>query len=98
MSEKKPWHHPSYGGMSETSAKKSWEASHQRTLAWIGRGRPAPVPALNPSHITAASTIKAFWLVVSFDDPDRLEAWLADRSLDAPTLRTLYEERQNVRA
>lgn len=28
---KKPWHHPSYGGMSESSAKASWEASRDRT-------------------------------------------------------------------
>jgi hypothetical protein len=32
---KKPWHHPSYGGMSESSAKASWEASRDRTERWI---------------------------------------------------------------
>jgi hypothetical protein len=44
---KKPWHHPSYGGMSESSAKASWEASRDRTERWIAAGRLAPPPVGN---------------------------------------------------
>jgi hypothetical protein len=47
---------------------------------------------------TAESTIDAFWYLVRLGDDDRLKAWLADHMRDAPTLRKLYEERQNVSA
>ena len=47
---------------------------------------------------TAESTIDAFWYMVKLGDEDRLKAWLADHMRDAPTLRKLYEERQNVSA
>jgi hypothetical protein len=80
--------------MSEASARKSWEASHQRTLAWIERGRPAPAPALNPSHITTASTVETFWMLVNLNNPDRLGAWMADRPQDAPTLMKLLEKKR----
>jgi AAA domain len=41
---KKPWHHQFYGGMSESSARASWEASLDRTERWIAAGRSAPPP------------------------------------------------------
>jgi hypothetical protein len=39
----------------------------------------------------AASTIDAFWYVVSLSDPERFKAWLADRPKDAPFLLRLLE-------
>jgi hypothetical protein len=46
---------------------------------------------------TTQATIDAFWYLVRLNEPDRLEAWLEARPMDAPTLLKLYEERKNVR-
>ena len=47
---------------------------------------------------TPQSTIDAFFYLIKLNDEPRLRAWLEARPTDAPTLRKLYEERQNVRA
>jgi hypothetical protein len=39
----------------------------------------------------AASTVDAFWYVVSLQDPERFKTWLADRPKDAPFLLQLLE-------
>jgi hypothetical protein len=44
---------------------------------------------------TAESTIDAFWYLVGLNDPDRLEAWLADRPRDQQTLYALLQARKN---
>jgi hypothetical protein len=89
---KKPWHHHSYGGMRESSAKASWEASRDRTERWIAAGRPAPPPVGDiTGYQPTSSTIRAFWLVASFNDPDRLGAWLYDHPLEAPALIKSFE-------
>ncbi len=44
---------------------------------------------------TTESTIDAFWYLVRLNEPDRLKAWLADRPMDAPTLRELWRARKN---
>jgi len=46
----------------------------------------------------AQSTIDAFWYVVGLNDAERLKAWLSDHMQEAPTLRKLYEERENGKA
>lgn len=47
---------------------------------------------------TAASTIDAFWYVVSLNDEDHLEAWLKDHMRDAPYLYGLFKARKNEKA
>jgi hypothetical protein len=44
-----------------------------------------------PPYRTAASTIDAFWYVVSLRDQERFKAWLADHPQDAPFLLKLME-------
>jgi hypothetical protein len=57
--------------------------------------RPADLPsAREPEpYRPAASTIDAFWYVVSLRDPERFKAWLADRPKDAPFLLELLEKK-----
>jgi hypothetical protein len=43
---------------------------------------------------TAQSTIDAFWYLVRLNDQPRLDAWLADRPQDAPTLFKLLESKR----
>jgi hypothetical protein len=47
--------------------------------------------AKTPPYRTAASTIDAFWYVVSLCDQERFKAWLADHPQDAPFLLKLME-------
>ncbi len=56
-------------------------------------GRPSnPPPPREPEpYRPAASTVDAFWYVVSLRDPERFKAWLADRPKDAPFLLKLLE-------
>jgi hypothetical protein len=44
---------------------------------------------------TAESTVDAFWYLVRLNDPDRLEAWLADHPMDAAYLYELLQVRKN---
>jgi hypothetical protein len=50
-----------------------------------------PPPREPEPYRPAASTVDAFWYVVSLRDPERFKAWLADRPKDAPFLLKLLE-------
>jgi hypothetical protein len=58
-----------------------------------GRPRPAPPPPKD-EYRTPQSTIDAFRHVVALNDLERLKAWLADRSKDAPFLLDLLENKR----
>jgi hypothetical protein len=55
-------------------------------IAFTPRPRPYQTPA---------STIDAFWHLVSLNEPDRLRAWLLDHPLDRAFLYKLLQDRKN---
>jgi hypothetical protein len=57
---------------------------------------PPPEPEARqrpPAYRTAASTVDAFWYLISLNDLKRLKAWLANHPADAPTLLELLESK-----
>jgi hypothetical protein len=52
-----------------------------------------PPPRQPEPYRPAASTIDAFWYVVSLRDPEHLRAWLRNRPQDAPFLIELLESK-----
>jgi hypothetical protein len=65
-------------------------------MRWEAMDAPTTRPAVAeppPPYRAAASTIEAFWFVVSLAEPGRLKAWLRDRSEDTPTLLKLLESK-----
>jgi hypothetical protein len=76
-----------------------WELADPRDR-WRHTGELPPAPAATPppakpSDRPAKSTISAFWYLVQLNEPDRLEAWLADHPKDAPFLYELLQVRKN---
>jgi hypothetical protein len=43
---------------------------------------------------TAESTVDAFWCLVRLNDPERLEAWLADHPTDKTFLIKLLKDKR----
>jgi hypothetical protein len=71
----------------------------EEVAAMVARMEAMDRPALSPPRAEpepyrpAASTVDAFWYVVSLADPDRLKVWLRHRPEDAPTLLKLLEDK-----
>jgi hypothetical protein len=61
-----------------------WEAAD------AARSRPAAAKAPDRYH-PAASTVDAFWHVISLKDPDKLSGWLRDHPRDTARLLKLLE-------
>jgi hypothetical protein len=63
--------------------------------AWRHTGEPPPpepeAPRRPPAYRTAASTIAAFWYVVSLGDADYLARWLANHPADAAELFKIWK-------
>ena len=64
----------------------AFDLLEDNVIAFTPRPRP---------YRTAQSTIDAFWYLVQVNDPDRLEAWLADHPKDASFLYQLLQARKN---
>jgi len=77
---------------------RRWELADPRDR-WKHTGEAPPsdavrnsiAPAAPQPYRTPESTIQAFWYVLSLDDENYLNCWLAERPADLPTFRKLLE-------